>query len=168
MAPEVFRHEPYNLKVDVYSFAMIVFQVCACVFVCVYLCCLWVILFMGAAVGSPTGCSVRQAVTTCVCVCCALLAAGPALTARLSCLTRLGCPSSPLQAPLLLRVCLQLFECCVPFAGVDPVEAARSASMLNARPTFPPRAKLTPVEAVGGAGDKGQGWGLESGQAVAG
>lgn len=27
MAPEVFRHEPYNLKVDVYSFAMIVFQV---------------------------------------------------------------------------------------------------------------------------------------------
>ncbi len=26
MAPEVFRHEPYNLKVDVYSFAMIIFQ----------------------------------------------------------------------------------------------------------------------------------------------
>ncbi|MEW5309905.1 MAG: hypothetical protein WDW38_001748 [Sanguina aurantia] len=26
MAPEVFRHEPYNLKVDVYSYAMIAFQ----------------------------------------------------------------------------------------------------------------------------------------------
>lgn len=30
MAPEVFRHEPYNLKVDVYSFAMIVFQLFEC------------------------------------------------------------------------------------------------------------------------------------------
>lgn len=26
MAPEVFRHEPYNFKVDVYSFSMIAFQ----------------------------------------------------------------------------------------------------------------------------------------------
>lgn len=26
MAPEVFLHEPYNAKVDVYSFAMICFQ----------------------------------------------------------------------------------------------------------------------------------------------
>jgi len=26
MAPEVFRHEPYNNKVDVYAFAMIAFQ----------------------------------------------------------------------------------------------------------------------------------------------
>lgn len=26
MAPEVFRHEPYNQNVDVYSFAMIIFQ----------------------------------------------------------------------------------------------------------------------------------------------
>ncbi|KAK9861467.1 hypothetical protein WJX84_003285 [Apatococcus fuscideae] len=26
MAPEVFRHEPYNIKVDVYSFAMILYQ----------------------------------------------------------------------------------------------------------------------------------------------
>jgi len=26
MAPEVFRHEPYNYKVDVYSFSMIVYQ----------------------------------------------------------------------------------------------------------------------------------------------
>jgi len=65
MAPEVFRHEPYNLKVDVYSFAMIVFQ---------------------------------------------------------------------------------LFECSIPFAGVDPVEAARNAAMLHVRPSFPPRNKLTPVE----------------------
>jgi serine/threonine protein kinase len=67
MAPEVFRHEPYNLKVDVYSFAMIVFQ---------------------------------------------------------------------------------LFETCVPFAGIDPVEAARSAAMLGARPTFPPRNKMHPVQQV--------------------
>jgi hypothetical protein len=28
--PQVFRHEPYNLKVDVYSFAMIVFQLFEC------------------------------------------------------------------------------------------------------------------------------------------
>lgn len=26
MAPEVFRHEPYNSKVDVYAFSMICFQ----------------------------------------------------------------------------------------------------------------------------------------------
>lgn len=26
MAPEVFRHEPYNNKVDVYAFAMICYQ----------------------------------------------------------------------------------------------------------------------------------------------
>ena len=26
MAPEVFRHEPYNNKVDVYSFGMILYQ----------------------------------------------------------------------------------------------------------------------------------------------
>ena len=26
MAPEVFRHEPYNSRVDVYSFSMIVYQ----------------------------------------------------------------------------------------------------------------------------------------------
>ena len=31
MAPEVFRHEPYNLKVDVYSYAMIVFQLFECI-----------------------------------------------------------------------------------------------------------------------------------------
>lgn len=67
MAPEVFRHEPYNLKVDVYSFAMIIFQ---------------------------------------------------------------------------------LFECTVPFAGVDPVEAARNAAMLNVRPGFPPRTKLSSTEQV--------------------
>lgn len=65
MAPEVFRHEPYNLKVDVYSFAMIIFQ---------------------------------------------------------------------------------LFETTPPYAGQDPVEAARSAAMLGARPTFPPRRNLTPVQ----------------------
>ena len=26
MAPEVFRHEPYNNKVDVYSYSMILYQ----------------------------------------------------------------------------------------------------------------------------------------------
>lgn len=65
MAPEVFRHEPYNLKVDVYSFAMIIFQ---------------------------------------------------------------------------------LFETTVPFAGGDPVAAAREAAMLAARPNFPPKRKVSPVE----------------------
>lgn len=65
MAPEVFRHEPYNLKVDVYSFAMIIFQV---------------------------------------------------------------------------------FETTPPYAGCDPVEAARSAAMLGARPVFPPRRNLSEVQ----------------------
>ncbi|WIA29235.1 hypothetical protein OEZ86_011743 [Tetradesmus obliquus] len=64
MAPEVFRHEPYNLKVDVYSFAMIIFQ---------------------------------------------------------------------------------LFETTTPFHGHDPVDAARQAAMLGARPGFPPRRNLTPM-----------------------
>jgi serine/threonine protein kinase len=64
MAPEVFRHEPYSLRVDVYSFAMIAFQ---------------------------------------------------------------------------------LFECSVPFHGHDPVDAARQAAMLGARPGFPPRRSLTPM-----------------------
>ena len=67
MAPEVFRHEQYNLKVDVYSYAMIVFQ---------------------------------------------------------------------------------LFECTVPFAGMDPVQAARDAAVLGSRPGFPPRNKLDNVEKV--------------------
>ncbi|GIL72919.1 hypothetical protein Vretimale_4568 [Volvox reticuliferus] len=65
MAPECFRHEPYNLKVDVYSFAMIIFQ---------------------------------------------------------------------------------LFEATQPFSGHDPVEAARNAAMLSARPGFPPRSKLSSTE----------------------
>ncbi|EFJ42907.1 hypothetical protein VOLCADRAFT_66387 [Volvox carteri f. nagariensis] len=67
MAPECFRHEPYNLKVDVYSFAMIIFQ---------------------------------------------------------------------------------LFEATQPFAGHDPVEAARNAAMLSARPGFPPRSKLSATESM--------------------
>lgn len=67
MAPEVFRHEPYNLKVDVYSFAMIIFQ---------------------------------------------------------------------------------LFETTTPFHGHDPVDAARQAAMLGARPGFPPRRNLTPMTQV--------------------
>lgn len=62
------RHEPYNLKVDVYSFAMIIFQ---------------------------------------------------------------------------------LFETTTPFHGHDPVDAARQAAMLGARPGFPPRRNLTPMTQVG-------------------
>lgn len=61
------RHEPYNLKVDVYSFAMIIFQ---------------------------------------------------------------------------------LFETTIPFHGHDPVDAARQAAMLGARPGFPPRRTLTPMTLV--------------------
>lgn len=63
----VFRHEPYNLKVDVYSFAMIIFQ---------------------------------------------------------------------------------LFETTTPFHGHDPVDAARQAAMLGARPGFPPRRNLAPMTQV--------------------
>lgn len=61
------RHEPYNLKVDVYSFAMIIFQ---------------------------------------------------------------------------------LFETTVPFHGHDPVDAARQAAMLGARPSFPPRKTVSPMMQV--------------------
>ncbi|KAJ9510595.1 hypothetical protein QJQ45_027481 [Haematococcus lacustris] len=75
MAPEVFRHEPYNLKVDVYSFAMIAFQVQA-------------------------------------------------------------------QPQLLAWI----FECVAPFAGDDPLEAAKAAAMENARPAFPPRRQLSPIQ----------------------
>lgn len=74
------RHEPYNLKVDVYSFAMIIFQ---------------------------------------------------------------------------------LFETTVPFAGHDPVDAARQAAMLGARPGFPPRKqpnKMTEVSClVVGERERGEG-----------
>jgi len=67
----ILRHEPYNLKVDVYSFAMIIFQ---------------------------------------------------------------------------------LFETTTPFHGHDPVDAARQAAMLGARPGFPPRRNLTPMTQVGWGG----------------
>lgn len=64
MAPEVFRHEPYNFKVDVYSFSMIAYQ---------------------------------------------------------------------------------LFEYCPPFAGMDPVEAARQAALHNKRPEFNKLNEKSPV-----------------------
>jgi tRNA A-37 threonylcarbamoyl transferase component Bud32 len=64
MAPEVFRHEPYNFKVDVYSFSMIAYQ---------------------------------------------------------------------------------LFEHCPPFAGMDPVEAARQAALHERRPDFRKLAERTPI-----------------------
>jgi hypothetical protein len=50
----------------------------------------------------------------------------------------------------------QLFETSIPYAGHDPVDAARQAAMLGARPSFPPRKSISPVTAVreggGGAG----------------
>lgn len=45
-------------------------------------------------------------------------------------------------------IIFQLFETTQPFAGHDPVEAARNAAMLGARPGFPPRGKLTDTEMV--------------------
>lgn len=73
----VTRHEPYNLKVDVYSFAMIIFQ---------------------------------------------------------------------------------LFETTTPFHGHDPVDAARQAAMLGARPGFPPRRNLTPMTQVSAAAATTAAW----------
>ncbi len=54
-------------------------------------------------------------------------------------------------------IIFQLFETTQPFAGHDPVEAARNAAMLGARPGFPPRSKLTDTEQVGpgGGGNRG-------------
>lgn len=67
MAPEVFLHEPYNTSVDVYSFAMI---------------------------------------------------------------------------------CFQLFEGCVPYEGVDAVQAAKNAAIHKERPQFPDLASNTPHRAI--------------------
>lgn len=67
MAPEVFLHEPYNTSVDVYSFAMI---------------------------------------------------------------------------------CFQLFEGCVPYEGVDAVQAAKNAAIHKERPTFTDLPGNTPARAV--------------------
>ena len=47
-------------------------------------------------------------------------------------------------------IVFQLFECSVPFSGMDPVQAARDAAILGTRPSFPPRNKLEPVEQVSG------------------
>lgn len=135
MAPEVFRHEPYNLKVDVYSFAMIVFQVgwgapavCPEVF-----------LFAGMHVRSVMtlqGCACVPGVCTCQMLSVHEVALHLANTAH------------SLEPPTPPCACPQLFECAVPFAGVDPVEAARNAAMLGVRPGFPPRNKLSSIEQV--------------------
>jgi hypothetical protein len=45
-------------------------------------------------------------------------------------------------------IIFQLFETTTPFHGHDPVDAARQAAMLGARPGFPPRRNLTPMTAV--------------------
>jgi hypothetical protein len=46
-------------------------------------------------------------------------------------------------------IIFQLFETTTPFHGHDPVDAARQAAMLGARPGFPPRRNLTPMTQVG-------------------
>lgn len=45
-------------------------------------------------------------------------------------------------------IIFQLFEATQPFTGHDPVEAARNAAMLSARPGFPLRTKLNSTEVV--------------------
>jgi hypothetical protein len=52
-------------------------------------------------------------------------------------------------------IIFQLFETTVPFHGHDPVDAARQAAMLGARPGFPPRNSLPPLTQVGGEGGFG-------------
>jgi hypothetical protein len=42
----------------------------------------------------------------------------------------------------------QLFETNTPYAGHDPVDAARQAAMLGARPSFPPRRSITAITGV--------------------
>ena len=57
-------------------------------------------------------------------------------------------------------ILFQLFETTTPFAGHDPVDAARQAAMLGARPGFPPRKSapaVTEVRAGAGAGAFGLG-----------
>jgi hypothetical protein len=44
-------------------------------------------------------------------------------------------------------IVFQLFETAAPFAGADPVDAARSAAMLGARPGFQRRNTLPPFAA---------------------
>ena len=45
-------------------------------------------------------------------------------------------------------IVFQLFENSAPFSGMDPIQAARDAAMMGARPNFPPRNKLDAVEQV--------------------
>jgi hypothetical protein len=45
-------------------------------------------------------------------------------------------------------IIFQLFETTTPFQGHDPVDAARQAAMLGARPGFPPRRGLTAMTQV--------------------
>ena len=46
-------------------------------------------------------------------------------------------------------IAYQLFEYCPPFAGMDPVEAARQAALHNKRPEFNKLNEKTPVMQVG-------------------
>lgn len=96
MAPEVFRHEPYNSRVDVYSFSMIVYQLFE---VRCGRCCGW--------------------------HCPQLL---------LVVLARAVCFSSLPPACLPALPCSPQFQ--PPFAGMDPVEAARQAALYERRPEF--------------------------------
>ncbi len=46
-------------------------------------------------------------------------------------------------------IAYQLFEYCPPFAGMDPVEAARQAALHNKRPEFNKLNEKSPVMQVG-------------------
>ena len=46
-------------------------------------------------------------------------------------------------------IAYQLFEYCPPFAGMDPVEAARQAALHNKRPEFNKLNEKTPAMQVG-------------------
>jgi hypothetical protein len=61
-------------------------------------------------------------------------------------------------------IIFQLFETTTPFHGHDPVDAARQAAMLGARPGFPPRRNLTPMTSVRQRkGHRRGGMGMEGG-----
>jgi hypothetical protein len=103
------RHEPYNLKVDVYSFAMILFQL---------------VRSFGRSLSAAPAALLRHAEY-------------PKQTLPRA--PRRHHPPPPRQ-----------FETTTPFAGHDPVDAARQAAMLGARPGFPPRNNVSQLTAVSG------------------
>ena len=93
MAPEVFRHEPYNFKVC-----------CYCV-----------------------GWSNIQQRHPAV-----LLGSGCVKLSPYSVVTLRGCTQVDVYS--FSMIAYQLFELCPPFAGMDPVDAARKAALAEERP----------------------------------